>query len=237
MEKILPLKILAALALILLGSSVNEGRILTKCELKAELDLAFGVNMTANMTANMINNMTQCNMTVDLIAKLVCSLNRTSRFNTSVITTIQLSNSNQPQQKPIESNEDGSDEIPAPSNEDHSGEKHGGSNEGRQGERHGKSNVGRLVGKPKGRRSPRKPKGGKKQVPPTSSVVIHLLGIFQLSDRVACDSGSNQSLNICRMSCSALTDDDIMDDAECLETLITKISNTYVCANAPLYTT
>lgn len=38
-------------------------------------------------------------------------------------------------------------------------------------------------------------------------IAWNLLGIFQLSDRVACDSGSGQSLNICRMKCSGESHD------------------------------
>nr|XP_055060330.1 uncharacterized protein LOC129444022 [Misgurnus anguillicaudatus] len=276
MEKALPLKILAVLGFVLLGSSVNEGRIVSKCELKAQLDAAFGRNVTTNMTTNMPG----CNATRDLVAKLVCFVNRTSRFNTSVITTIQLSSPDQPNQKPIEpnvghpgerppppnegrpgerppppnegqpgerpppfnvgrpgerpppSNVGNSGERPPPSNVGHPGERPPPSNGGRPGKRPPPSNVGRPDGRPRSRRSPPwNPEGGNNMVPPSSSgvspnVTLQLLGIFQLNDRVACDSGSNQSLNICRMSCSDLTDDDITDDVGCLKTLITKISNT-----------
>lgn len=54
---------------------------------------------------------------------------------------------------------------------------------------------------------------------------MNLYGIFQLSDQVACDSGSNQTLNICRMNCTALIDDDIRDDIACLKTLMGDMSN------------
>ncbi|KAF5895687.1 Sperm acrosome-associated protein 5, partial [Clarias magur] len=44
-------------------------------------------------------------------------------------------------------------------------------------------------------------------------------GIFQLSD-IACESGSRPSQNLCGLSCSALTDDDISDDIACLRVLL-----------------
>ncbi|XP_055793043.1 uncharacterized protein LOC129864775 [Salvelinus fontinalis] len=46
-----------------------------------------------------------------------------------------------------------------------------------------------------------------------------LYGLFQLSDRVICSSGSTPSLNLCQMNCSALIDDDISDDLNCVETI------------------
>ncbi|XP_053471937.1 uncharacterized protein LOC128602269 [Ictalurus furcatus] len=42
-----------------------------------------------------------------------------------------------------------------------------------------------------------------------------LYGIFQLRD-ITCNSGSSYSLDLCQLSCSALTDDDITDDIACL---------------------
>ncbi|KAK1803046.1 hypothetical protein P4O66_021574, partial [Electrophorus voltai] len=46
-----------------------------------------------------------------------------------------------------------------------------------------------------------------------------LYGIFQLSDDIACKSGSIYSLNRCQLDCAALTDDDITDDIACLKIL------------------
>ncbi|XP_052401003.1 uncharacterized protein LOC127948563 isoform X1 [Carassius gibelio] len=47
----------------------------------------------------------------------------------------------------------------------------------------------------------------------------HLYGVFQLRDQLVCDSGMIPSQNVCNMTCSALTDDDITDDITCLKTL------------------
>ncbi|KAL7852371.1 hypothetical protein SRHO_G00181560 [Serrasalmus rhombeus] len=46
-----------------------------------------------------------------------------------------------------------------------------------------------------------------------------LYGIFQLSDDVACQSGSKYSRNLCKLDCKDLINDDISDDIECLMTL------------------
>ncbi|XDV15753.1 hypothetical protein PO909_015762, partial [Leuciscus waleckii] len=54
----------------------------------------------------------------------------------------------------------------------------------------------------------------------TAKVFGQLYGVFQLSDQLACDSGMIPSLNVCNMSCSALTDDDISNDIACLKTLM-----------------
>lgn len=63
MKNVLSLKMLGVLAVVLLVSSMNEGRIVGKCELKAQLAAAFGANMTGNATqagpANMTGNVTQ----------------------------------------------------------------------------------------------------------------------------------------------------------------------------------
>ncbi|KAJ8002125.1 hypothetical protein DPEC_G00176580 [Dallia pectoralis] len=46
-----------------------------------------------------------------------------------------------------------------------------------------------------------------------------LYGLFQLSDHVICASGSIPSLNLCQMNCSALIDDNLSDDINCMETI------------------
>ncbi|KAA0721893.1 Alpha-lactalbumin Lactose synthase B protein [Triplophysa tibetana] len=320
------LKMLGVLALVLLVSGMNEGRIVSKCDLKAQLDAAFGANMTGNMTqgtpANMTGNMTQGtpanttgnatqgtpanmtrnltqsvprnmtgNMTGELIARLVCAVERTSRFNTSLVTTIQLPTPTQnspkpngPHQKPREkpdrphqkpgerpgdsheerqggrpgdSHEERQGGRPGDSHEERQGGRPGDSHEERQGGRPGDSHEERQGGRPgdsheerpggkrgdshdgrqgrksRGKRSPPRAPGRGLDRPPAGSsgispgTTMNLYGIFQLSDRVACDSGSNQTMNICRMNCNALIDDDIRDDIACLKTLIGFMSNVY----------
>ncbi|XP_067298702.1 lysozyme C-3-like [Pseudorasbora parva] len=78
MKSVLPVKMLAVLALVLLVFSATEGRVLSKCELKAQLDAAqFQVirAMGEKMTVD------------DLIARIVCKANG-SGFNTSFVKAI-----------------------------------------------------------------------------------------------------------------------------------------------------
>ncbi|WP_369128069.1 hypothetical protein [Providencia sp. PROV020] len=84
----------------------------------------------------------------------------------------------------------------------------------------GRPSQGRPGGR--GKRSPGRGRDSSEEDSRESSarVPTKLYGIFQLSDRVACSSGPGQSLNICRMDCSALIDDDIRDDIACLQTLL-----------------
>ncbi|XP_026159517.1 sperm acrosome-associated protein 5-like [Mastacembelus armatus] len=46
--------------------------------------------------------------------------------------------------------------------------------------------------------------------------VLVLSGIFQLSNNLVCNNGSNTSPNICETECTKLQDDDITDDISCL---------------------
>ncbi|KAK7161199.1 hypothetical protein R3I94_004013 [Phoxinus phoxinus] len=239
MKSVLSMKMLAALALVLLVSSATEGRILSKCELKAQLEAGLQGNqggsgpgngtgslpgngtgsLPGNGTGSLPGNGTGSlpgtgivpeiatgNATVDLglIAKIVCSVERVSKFNTNLVTAIGSSADSRPRpaQRPNE----------------------------RPGGRPGQ-------GRPGGR-GKRSPGGGRDRNPQSlfgdsseedssesSEVSTKLFGIFQLSDRVACDSGSGQSLNICRINCSALIDDDIRDDITCLKTLLDSVTN------------
>ncbi|XP_039541924.1 sperm acrosome-associated protein 5-like [Pimephales promelas] len=78
MKSVLLVKMLAALALVLLVSSATEGRILRKCELKKQLEAA---------QIRVIRAMGDKMTVDDLIAKLVCKANG-SGFNTSFVKTI-----------------------------------------------------------------------------------------------------------------------------------------------------
>ncbi|KAK7165733.1 hypothetical protein R3I93_005724 [Phoxinus phoxinus] len=78
MKSVLPVKMLAALALVLLVSSATEGRVLSKCELKEQLEAA-QIQVIRAMGDNMTVN--------DLIARLVCKANA-SGFNTSFVKAI-----------------------------------------------------------------------------------------------------------------------------------------------------
>ncbi|XP_051559947.1 uncharacterized protein LOC127444560 [Myxocyprinus asiaticus] len=281
MKSVLSVKILAVLALVLLASSVSEGRILSKCELKAQLEAALGAvygnmnvpvtiagslpeNLTGsvagntslpvNVTGSVAENMTRImsrntsvpvtiagslpgnltgsvvgntglpgnmigNIARNLTATIVCTVERTSKFDTSLVKTIKMNHhSGKPPGKPqVQS-------LSKPN-----GPPSGRPNEKQDG-RPGKPPMGRPGGR--GKRSPGKFGGSSdessEEVSGPAGVTAKLFGIFQLSDVVACDSGSNPSLNICGMNCIALTDDDIKDDIACLKTLMDSLNNVTV---------
>ncbi|KAL2086572.1 hypothetical protein ACEWY4_017631 [Coilia grayii] len=79
------------------------------------------------------------------------------------------------------------------------------------------SNSSEKKDRPKGGRS----KPTRRPVPPKD--VWTLYGIFQLPDRVMCDSGLVPSLNICQTNCSNFLDDDVDDDIACVEQIIAKV--------------
>ncbi|KAK9981574.1 hypothetical protein ABG768_001101 [Culter alburnus] len=219
---------LAALALVLLVFSVTEGRILSKCELKEQLEAAQIQQIRALGDTTTVDK---------LIARLVCNVENTSGFNTSLVTSVQI---NQDEiRPPFQIPPKPKDEKP-PANKEEDDEK---------------MEDEHIIpvqpqSHPKGRRGRSVPEGKSfeilfpEKVPADSSgsgsealseedssgdsseeekredvIAWNLLGIFQLSDRVACDSGSSGSLNLCGLECSALINDDITDDIACLKTL------------------
>ncbi|XP_055366292.1 uncharacterized protein LOC114858776 [Betta splendens] len=54
---------------------------------------------------------------------------------------------------------------------------------------------------------------------PNENEVQTCYGVFALCNTVACSDGKTQSLNLCGLDCSKLRDDDIRDDASCMWTL------------------
>ncbi|XP_022530277.2 uncharacterized protein LOC111193513 isoform X1 [Astyanax mexicanus] len=68
------------------------------------------------------------------------------------------------------------------------------------------------------------PKPEPKPQPKPEKSGEQLYGVFQLSDRVACASGTKPTLNLCGLTCDKLVDDDITDDIACLKTLLSKFT-------------
>ncbi|KAL0202878.1 hypothetical protein M9458_000896, partial [Cirrhinus mrigala] len=204
-------KMLAVLALVLLVSSMSEGRILSRCELRSQLVAALGgsVPVNTNTSAPVVNATTRApvdvtadvpknvtlsasgNVTVPgnttanltLIAQIACSVESLSKLNTSLVTTIQDESRPpvrppfRPQQRPNE-RPDGRPGHP-----------------GRRPRALGR-HPGRFSGGRSGSESSEENSGER------LSIITRRFGIFQLSDRVACTSGSVPSLNLCRMNCS-----------------------------------
>ncbi|KAK7165734.1 hypothetical protein R3I93_005725 [Phoxinus phoxinus] len=300
MKSVLPVKMLAALALVLLVSSATEGRLLSKCELKAQLEAAQIQQITVMGEKITVN---------DLIARLVCKAN-SSAFNTSFVKAITVNNKeNKPAQAPSQAPaqalaqalaqaiaqapaqaKSGSPRKPdaqgppkpdaqgprkpdaqgppkpdaqgppkpdaqGPRKPDAQGPPKPDAQGPRKPDAQGPPKPD-AQGPPKpDAQGPRKPdaQGPRKphtQGPPkphtqgptkgpegsvhetqhphlnaTAKVFGQVYGVFQLGDQLACDSGMIPSLNVCNMSCSALTDDDISDDITCLKTLMNSMKS------------
>ncbi|XP_052399682.1 uncharacterized protein LOC127946877 [Carassius gibelio] len=209
MKSVNAVKMLSAFALALLVSSVTEGRTISKCELKAKLDAAQFQQITVMKETITVNS---------LIIRLVCKAS-SSAFNTSFVKNATDHNKEmKPSQAPPQDASQGPLQASAgaPS---------------RRGPPQAPSS--RLPPQAPAEAPPKhheqvpskRPQGPghETQHPqPTTATdaVRHLYGVFQLSDQLACDSGMRLSLNVCNMTCSALTDDDITDDIACLKTLM-----------------
>ncbi|XP_016119429.1 uncharacterized protein [Sinocyclocheilus grahami] len=202
MKSVNPVKMLAAFALALLVSSVTEGRILNKCELKAQLDAAQFQQITVMEETITVNS---------LITRLVCKAS-SSAFNTSFVKNTTVHNK---EMKPSQAPPQAASQIPpkAPSS--------GGPPQAPSSRLPPQAPAG-ATPKPHAHAPTKGPQGSGHETQPNTAtkVVRHLYGVFQLSDQWACDSGMNPSLNVCNTTCSALTDDDITDDIACLKTLM-----------------
>ncbi|XP_048051987.1 uncharacterized protein wu:fj19g03 isoform X2 [Megalobrama amblycephala] len=218
---------LAALALVLLVFSVTEGRILSKCELKEQLEAA---------QIQQIRAMGDTTTVDKLIARFVCNVENTSGFNTSLVTSVQINQDEirppfQIPPKPKDKKTPAKEEDDEKMEEEHIIPV--------QPQSHPKGRRGRSV--PEGKSfeillpekvpadlsgsgsealSEEDSSGDSSEEEEREDVIAwNLLGIFQLSNRVACDCGSSGSLNLCGLECSALINDDITDDIACLKTL------------------
>ncbi|XDV15787.1 hypothetical protein PO909_015787 [Leuciscus waleckii] len=201
---------LAALALVLLVSSATEGWILSKCELKAQLEAA-QIQETEAMGDK---------TTVDkFIARLVCNVENISGFNTSLVTSVQI---NQDKIRPPFQIPPKPKDVKPPAKEDDDEKMEEEHIIPVQTQSHPKGRHGRSV--PEGKTfhdlfpekfpadssgsgseatSEEDSSGDSSEEEEREDVIAwNLLGIFQLSDRVACDSGLSGSLNLCGLECS-----------------------------------
>ncbi|XP_050972244.1 uncharacterized protein wu:fj19g03 [Labeo rohita] len=237
---VLSVKMLLALALVLLVLNATEGRILSKCELKEQLEAAQiqVIRATGDKT------------TVDkLIARLVCNVKNTSGFNTSLVTSFQINQDDvrpplQIPPKPEEENPQAKEEDDEKLEDEHiipvkppsppKGRRARSVPEGKtveiQGAKqllwtwhHGlfpEKNPMDSYGSGSKAISEKESSGDSSEEEERDDIFTwKLLGIFQLSDGVACDPGSSGSLNLCDLKCSALIDDDITDDIACFKIL------------------
>ncbi|XP_042173588.1 uncharacterized protein LOC121845765 [Oncorhynchus tshawytscha] len=220
------MQMLVVLAVAALVPSLSEGRILSKCELKNLLEKeALKFNMTGGTgVKNLTNN--------DFVAKIVCHVEKASGFNTSFVTAwrdddgptrpAKVNDRHRPEQPPKRGKRHAGDVDPThPANNDNHPTR----------PNHptppARPNYPTRLTLPTRPEQP--PKRGKRHAgnhftsgeenSSEEETMGTLYGLFQLSDRVICSSGSSPSLNLCQMNCSALIDDDISDDFNCVKTI------------------
>ncbi|XP_043105713.1 lysozyme C, milk isozyme-like [Puntigrus tetrazona] len=155
---------LAVVVISFLAVGLSDGVILSKCELKKQLE--------AGLTLQMPNS-------ADVLAQIACHAQLASGFNTAVTKT-----------------------VPEPQ------EPRGG-----HGPRRGRS----VRGNNKGGSSVNESAENKNEV-------WTLYGLFQLSDQVACNSTQSSTLNLCKLTCDKLIDDNTSDDIACVQTLINAVT-------------
>ncbi|KAL6481817.1 hypothetical protein MHYP_G00098970 [Metynnis hypsauchen] len=208
---------LAVLMVAMLVSGWTEGSVLSKCEMKSRLAAAF--ETLKSVAAN------------DNLAKLVCTVEATSKFNTSLVTIIDLEideiSTREGSGGIIDFSGDysGQDSKEEPSGEEplYPGI--------RFSERRIVSSFKLTENTVDSREFLSDPYRRDLDVSDRYELNLEdrsyersqnsrvLYGIFQLSDDVACQSESKYSLNLCKLDCKDLINDDISDDIECLMTL------------------
>ncbi|XP_016358119.1 alpha-lactalbumin-like [Sinocyclocheilus anshuiensis] len=156
---------LAVVVVLFLAVGVSDGVILSKCELKQQLE--------RGLTLQIPNS-------ADVLAQIVCHVQLTSGFNTSAVKTI--AETQEPRRGP--------------------------------GPRRGRS----PGGKSEGGSSSNESDGDNDEV-------WTLYGLFQLSDHVVCNSAQSRALNLCRLSCDKLIDDNTSDDIACVQALINAVTS------------
>lgn len=179
-------------------AGTSEGAVLSKCDVRDHMQQAF--NRLPEQILLMLD-------TEELMAKIVCHVELTSGFNTSAVNKLTVPH----------------DEVEGPP-------KRGGGRRGRRSPGAGGSrfSVAKFMGSSS---SEEEGSGGSSSSSSSSSEesaeergdVWTLYGIFQLSDRVMCQSGSAPSLNLCQTDCQAFLDDDIADDIACAEEIKAKM--------------
>ncbi|KAG5278421.1 hypothetical protein AALO_G00098810 [Alosa alosa] len=184
---------LAALAVLAMVVGNSEAVVLSKCEVKNHMQEVF--NRTRLLMID----------TEDLMAKIVCHVELTSGFNTSVENQLTFTQ---------DSKGSGSQ----------GGRRRGRRSAGAGGSRFAISKfMGSNSEEGSGDSSSSSSSSSSEESAEQRGELWTLYGIFQLSDRVMCNSSSVPSLNICQMDCQAFLDDDIADDIACAVKIIHKM--------------
>ncbi|KAK6300324.1 hypothetical protein J4Q44_G00284220 [Coregonus suidteri] len=190
---------------VLVVPSLSEGRILSKCELKSLLEEpAFKFNLTEKARERNLTN-------EDFVAKIVCHVEKATGFNTSFVTSWR--------------DDDGPDDSPTllthPKHPPRRGKRHAGHSHGdsSSAESHQFRSSKADSSEEDSSKEDSSKEDSSKEDSSEEETMWTLYGLFQLSDHVICANGSTPSLNLCQMNCSALIDDDISDDLDCVETI------------------
>ncbi|XP_064818845.1 uncharacterized protein LOC135536434 [Oncorhynchus masou masou] len=233
------MQMLVVLAVAALVPSLSEGRIISKCELKNLLEKeALKFNMTGGTgVKNLANN--------DFVAKIVCHVEKASGFNTSFVTAwrdddgptrpAKVNDRHRPEPPPKRGKRHAGDDVypTHPANNDNHPTPPPRPNHPTPPPRPNHPTPPPRPNYPTrltlATRPEQPPKRGKRHAgnhftsgeenSSEEETMGTLYGLFQLSDRVICSSGSTPSLNLCQMNCSALIDDDISDDFNCVKTI------------------
>ncbi|KAL2086573.1 hypothetical protein ACEWY4_017632 [Coilia grayii] len=194
---------LAKLAVLAMVASISDGVVLTKCDVRDHFEALFK-KLPSDSNPTLLFNVEK------MIATATCHVELSSGFNTSAF-----------KQLTVPSDFNGDPGHRRKRSAHHEGSKYDLAMIKSSSEEDGGSSMDSSSSEEKDR-----PKGGRNK--PTrrlapSKDVWTLYGIFQLPDRVMCDSGLVPSLNICQTNCSNFLDDDVDDDIACVEEIIAKV--------------
>ncbi|XP_041726130.1 uncharacterized protein LOC121556291 [Coregonus clupeaformis] len=218
------------LVLLAVAASLSEGRIFSKCELKSLLEeAALKFNLTAKAKVKNLTNK-------DFVAKIVCHVEKATGFNSSFVTAWRDDDGPDVlSTRPAKVNDRHRPEPPHRRGKRHAGDdvhpnhpNHTANNDNHPTHPTHPNHPTPPTHPTLPRRPEQPPKRGKRHAgnhftsgedSSEEETMGTLYGLFQLSDRVICSSGSTPSLNLCQMNCSALIDDNISDDLTCVETI------------------
>ncbi|XP_044197728.1 uncharacterized protein LOC122973977 [Thunnus albacares] len=191
------MKVLVVFLLVVLDSSLTEGRIVSKCELRDEV-------MKAMSTLS--DKAKQKGLTAEnLVAKIVCHVEVGSGFNTSTIHQLRPRMENHPRRGKREAHYAGMFGLAHHGSHFSTMQPH--------------TRQRRHAAEPPSQNPPTPPA----RPAPLDEEVWTLYGLFQLSNHLVCSDGVTPSPNTCNIDCNNLADDNISDDITCLLRILTDL--------------
>ncbi|XP_071360911.1 uncharacterized protein [Trachinotus anak] len=185
------------LVVFLLGCSLAQGWLVSKCELRDQLMRAIG-DLTEKEKQRGLSG-------ENLVAKIVCHVELSSGFNTSAVNEL----------------------LSGMEDDHHRGRRHASFGgmfslaelEGLGSTVRPHTRERRHAREPSSHGHPTPPI----QSPQREEELWTLYGLFQLSNHLVCSDGMTPSPNICGTSCSNLVDEDIRDDISCVLKILTNL--------------